>query len=280
MTLEEKKQAVIEEFSMYDEWLDKYEYLIELGKALEAYPEEQKTEEKLIKGCQSRVWLDYELKDGKLYFRADSDAIITKGIISLLISVYSGRTPAEIAADDFGFVDQIGLKENLSPTRANGLVSMIDTIKWVANEMAEKMAGQAGHDDVVIPGSTGNLSENVLTAEDVAALQPLYADVILALKQVYDPEIPVNIYDLGLIYELNIDKDRKVSIVMTFTAPNCPMADEVMHEVEESVKRVPGVTGCSIELTFEPVWDRSMLSEEARVDLGLDYEEDDYGKLS
>jgi len=282
MTLEEKKQAVIEEFSMYDEWLDKYEYLIELGKALEAYPEEEKTEEKLIKGCQSRVWLDYEMKDGKLYFRADSDAIITKGIISLLISVYSGRTPAEIAADDFGFIDRIGLKENLSPTRANGLVSMIDTIKWVANEMAEKekMTGQAGHDDVVIPGSTGNLSENVLTAEDVAALQPLYADVILALKQVYDPEIPVNIYDLGLIYELNIDKDRKVSIVMTFTAPNCPMADEVMHEVEDSVKRVPGVTGCSIELTFEPVWDRSMLSEEARVDLGLDYEEDDYGKLS
>ena len=259
MTLEEKKQAVIEEFSMYDEWLDKYEYLIELGKALEAYPEEEKTEEKLIKGCQSRVWLDYELKDGKLYFRADSDAIITKGIISLLISVCSGRTPQEIANDDFGFVDQIGLRENLSPTRANGLVSMIETIKGAAKEMADK---------------------DVLTAEDVAALQPLYADVILALKQVYDPEIPVNIYDLGLIYELNIDKERKVSILMTFTAPNCPMADEVMHEVEESVKRVPGVTGCKIELTFEPVWDRSMLSEEARVDLGLDYEEDDYGKLN
>ena len=258
MSLEEKKQAVIEEFSMYDEWLDKYEYLIELGKALEPYPEGEKTEEKLIKGCQSRVWLDYELKDGLLYFRADSDAIITKGIISLLISVYSGRTPAEIAADDFGFVEQIGLKENLSPTRANGLVSMIETIKSAAKEMADL---------------------NVLTAEDVAALQPLYADVILALKQVYDPEIPVNIYDLGLIYELNIDKARKVSILMTFTAPNCPMADEVMHEVEESVKQVPGVTGCSIELTFEPVWDRSMLSEEARVDLGLDYEEDDYGKL-
>ena len=277
MTLEEKKQAVVEEFSMYDEWLDKYEYLIELGKALEAYPEEEKTEDKLIKGCQSRVWLDYELKDGKLYFRADSDAIITKGIISLLISVYSGRTPAEIAADDFGFVEQIGLKENLSPTRANGLVSMIETIKAAAKEMAEKeeMAGQAGHDE---KGQAGH--DDVLTAEDVAELQPLYAEVILALKQVYDPEIPVNIYDLGLIYELNIDKERKVSIVMTFTAPNCPMADEVMHEVEESVKRVPGVTGCKIELTFEPVWDRSMLSEEARVDLGLDYEEDDYGKLN
>ena len=246
---------------MYDEWLDKYEYLIELGKALDAYPEEEKTEDKLIKGCQSRVWLDCELKDGKLYFRADSDAIITKGIISLLISVYSGRTPEEIAADDFGFVNEIGLRENLSPTRANGLVSMIETIKKMAQDAAPKPPA-------------------VLTAEDVAALQPLYADVILALKQVYDPEIPVNIYDLGLIYELNIDKDRKVSILMTFTAPNCPMADEVMHEVEDSVKRVPGVTGCTIELTFDPVWDRSMLSEEARVELGLDYEEDDYGKLS
>ena len=267
MTLAEKKQAVIEEFSMYDEWLDKYEYLIELGKALEPYPEEEKTEDKLIKGCQSRVWLDCDLKDGKLYFRADSDAIITKGIISLLISVYSGRTPEEIAADDFGFINEIGLRENLSPTRANGLVSMIDTIRKAA---ADAAAAPAAAED----------PQKVLTAEDVAALQPLYADVILALKQVYDPEIPVNIYDLGLIYELNIDKDRKVSILMTFTAPNCPMADEVMREVEESVKRVPGVTGCSIELTFEPVWDRSMLSEEARVDLGLDYEEDDYGKLS
>jgi FeS assembly SUF system protein len=206
-----------------------------------------------------------------------------------LISVYSGRTPAEIAADDFGFIDRIGLKENLSPTRANGLVSMIETIKKAAREAAvipseakespDSHVGQRPpQNDKEVVQASGD--KTVLTAEDVAALQPLYADVILALKQVYDPEIPVNIYDLGLIYELNIDKDRKVSIVMTFTAPNCPMADEVMHEVEDSVKRVPGVTGCSIELTFEPVWDRSMLSEEARVDLGLDYEEDDYGKLS
>ncbi|MBR0286182.1 MAG: SufE family protein [Bacteroidales bacterium] len=132
MTLEERKQEVIEEFSLYDEWLDKYEYLIELGKSLEAFPEEKKTEDRLIKGCQSRVWLDAEERDGRLFFTADSDAIITKGIISLLISVYSGRTREEIAADDFGFVAEIGLKENLSPTRANGLVSMINTIKKLA----------------------------------------------------------------------------------------------------------------------------------------------------
>ncbi len=121
--------------------------------------------------------------------------------------------------------------------------------------------------------------KNILSAEDVQALQPLYAAVIAALKEVYDPEIPVNIYDLGLIYELTIDKERAVSILMTFTAPNCPMADQVMGEVQQGVEAVPGVTKCNIELTFEPQWDRSMLSEEARVELGLDYEEDDYSKL-
>lgn len=121
--------------------------------------------------------------------------------------------------------------------------------------------------------------KEVLTAEDVKALQPLYAAVISALKEVYDPEIPVNIYDLGLVYELTISKSREVSILMTFTAPNCPMADQVLQEVKEGVESVPGVTKCDIELTFEPQWDRSMLSEDARVELGLDYEEDDYGKL-
>jgi len=132
MSLEEKKQQVVEDFSLYEEWLDKYEYLIELGKALEPFPESQKTEENLIKGCQSRVWLSHELRGGRVYFQADSDAIITKGIISLLIGVYSGAEAGEIADDDFGFVSQIGLKDNLSPTRANGLVSMIETIKQIA----------------------------------------------------------------------------------------------------------------------------------------------------
>ena len=122
--------------------------------------------------------------------------------------------------------------------------------------------------------------KEVLTAEDVKELQPLYAAVISALKEVYDPEIPVNIYDLGLIYELTINKAREVSILMTFTAPNCPMADQVIMEVQQGVESVPGVTKCTIELTFEPVWDRSMLSEEARLELGLDYEEDDYSKLN
>lgn len=133
-TLEEAKAAVVEEFSMFDEWLDKYEYLIELGKNLDVFPVELKTDDRLIKGCQSRVWLDATAKDGKVFFRADSDAIITKGIISLLIQVYNGRSAAEIAADDFGFVEQIGLRANLSPTRANGLNSMIETIRKEAEK--------------------------------------------------------------------------------------------------------------------------------------------------
>ena len=115
-----------------------------------------------------------------------------------------------------------------------------------------------------------NTEQEVLTAEDAKALAPLYTDVIKALKQVYDPEIPVNIYDLGLIYELVINKEHDVAIKMTFTAPNCPMADEVMAEVKTSVEDVPGIKSCNIELVFEPVWDKSMLSEEARRDLGLD----------
>lgn len=134
MSLEESKQSIIDDFSMFDEWLDKYEYIIELGKKLDSFPESKKTDDRLIKGCQSRVWLNCEVKDGKLYFTADSDAIITKGIISLLISVYSGRSAEEIAGDDFSFLEELGLKENLSPTRANGLESMVETIKRAAKE--------------------------------------------------------------------------------------------------------------------------------------------------
>ena len=132
MTLLETENEIISEFSMFDDWLDKYEYIIDLGKSLDSFPESSKKDEKLIKGCQSRVWLDWKTEDGKLYFQADCDAIITRGIISLLIRIYSGRTPEEILAYDFSVVEKIGLKQNLSPTRANGLLSMIDTIRSAA----------------------------------------------------------------------------------------------------------------------------------------------------
>jgi len=115
-----------------------------------------------------------------------------------------------------------------------------------------------------------NKHNEVLTAEDAKALEPMYSNVILALKQVFDPEIPVNIYDLGLIYELVINNEHEVFISMTFTAPNCPMADEVLADVKASVEDVPGVKSCEIELVFDPVWDQSMLSEEAKITLGMD----------
>jgi len=132
MTIKEVEQQIVEEFSIFTDWLDKYEYIIELGKSLPIINEKGKDERNLIKGCQSRVWLAADYIDGKIYFTADSDAIITKGIISLLVRVFSGRTPQEIIDADLLFIKEIGLEENLSPTRANGLLSMIRQIKFYA----------------------------------------------------------------------------------------------------------------------------------------------------
>lgn len=132
MTTKETAEKIIEEFSYFDDWMDKYAYIIELGKALPMIDEEYRQDKYLIIGCQSNVWLQADYKDGKLYFKADSDAIITKGIIYLLIRVLSERTPQEILDADLGFVDAIGLTSHLSPTRSNGLLSMIKQIKVYA----------------------------------------------------------------------------------------------------------------------------------------------------
>ena len=132
MTLTEVQDQIIEEFSVFDEWLHKYDYLIDLSKELPVIDEKHRTDQYVIKGCQSRVWVDARMEDGKIYFSADSDAIITKGIIALLIRVLNGRTPQEILDCDLYFIDRIGLRENLSPTRANGLLAMIKQMKLYA----------------------------------------------------------------------------------------------------------------------------------------------------
>lgn len=132
MTIKDKQAQIVEEFSFMEDWMDKYEYLIELGRKPPPLEDASKTEKNLIKGCQSRVWLDVKREDGRLYFRADSDALITKGIVSLLVIVFSGHTPREILDADISFIDQIGLREHLSPTRANGLLSMIRQIQMYA----------------------------------------------------------------------------------------------------------------------------------------------------
>lgn len=132
VTIQDIQNEIIDEFSIFDDWMQRYEYMIELGKSLPIISDEHKTDDNIIKGCQSKVWVHAEMKDDKVFFTADSDAIITKGIIAILIRVFSGQHPKDIIQADTSFIDQIGLKEHLSPTRANGLVSMIKQIKMYA----------------------------------------------------------------------------------------------------------------------------------------------------
>ena len=139
MTIQEIEQQIIDEFSNFDEWLDRYAYLIDLGRECPQIDEKDKTEQNLIKGCQSRVWLSCTCEEGVLRFRADSDAVITRGIITLLIRALDGHTPQEILDADLAFIDAIGLKEHLSPTRSNGLTAMVKQMKMYA--LAYKMKG-------------------------------------------------------------------------------------------------------------------------------------------
>ena len=138
MNIAELEREIVEEFGMFDQWDDKYQYIIDLGKSLEPLDEQYKTEDRLIKGCQSRVWLHTEQKDGKVFFHADSDAIITKGLVALMVRVLSGHTAKEIVDAPLTFIDEIGLKDHLSPTRSNGLLSMVKQMKLDALAMSAK----------------------------------------------------------------------------------------------------------------------------------------------
>jgi len=131
-TIKDIQNEIIDEFAMFEDWMQRYEYMIDLGKSLPLIDEQYKKDENLIKGCQSKVWVHAQMKDGRVVFTADSDAIITKGIVAILIRVFSNQQPKDIIAADTAFIDEIGLKEHLSPTRANGLVSMIKQLKMYA----------------------------------------------------------------------------------------------------------------------------------------------------
>lgn len=138
MTINEIQDELIEDFAFYGDWMEKYEYIIQLGKELPLIDESNKQDQYIIKGCQSKVWLFPEMKDGSLNFTADSDAVITKGLVSLMVKVLSGHSPKEIAEADLYFIEQIGLKEHLSPTRANGLLSMVKQMKLYALALQAK----------------------------------------------------------------------------------------------------------------------------------------------
>ncbi len=135
-TINEIQDQLIEDFYFYDDWMGRYDHIIQLGKALPLIADEHKKDQYLIRGCQSQVWLYPELREGKLYFTADSDAVITKGLVSLMISILSGHSPKEIAAADLYFIERIGLTQHLSPTRANGLLAMLKQIKLYAQALS------------------------------------------------------------------------------------------------------------------------------------------------
>jgi cysteine desulfuration protein SufE len=141
MTINDAQDQIVEEFSIFSDWMDRYQQLIDLGNELKPIDEKKRTDQHLIKGCQSKVWVDAELAEGKIIFEADSDAIITKGIVALLIRVLNNHTPQEILDADLFFIDKIGLKENLSPTRSNGLLAMIKQMKLYALAYKSKMNG-------------------------------------------------------------------------------------------------------------------------------------------
>ncbi len=140
MTIKEIQEEIIEEFSMFEDWMERYEYIIDLGKSLPLINEVYKLDENLIVGCQSKVWLHSEIENGELKFTADSDAILTKGIVAILLRVFNNQKPSDILSADLYFIDEIGLKEHLSPTRANGLVSMIKQIKLYALAFQSKLS--------------------------------------------------------------------------------------------------------------------------------------------
>lgn len=239
-----RQEALIKDFGLFSDWAEKYEYIIDTGKELDLYPSKYKTDEYLIKECQSQLWLYPSIKDNKLYFYADSDALISKGLAALMLKVVNNRHYSEIQNIDLYFLDKTNLHEYITMQRSNGLVSLINKIK------------------------------NYASMYDMTKINNLEAgskeeQIIQELKTVFDPEIPVNIYDLGLIYKILIDDQDNVKVIMTLTAPGCPAVDYILQQIEEKAGAVAWVKEVEIEITFDPPWDKDMMSDEAKLELGF-----------
>jgi cysteine desulfuration protein SufE len=255
MNIQEIEQQFIEDFNYFSSWEEKYEYIIELSKELPLLDPIHKTDVRLIKGCQSRVWLHFDYKDGKMYFFADSDAIITKGLIALFIRIFSAQTPKDIAASSFEFIEKIGLQSHLSPTRANGLRSMAEQIKAYAQTLLTK------EEPEFVP-----LFFPALT---VSGKRELENQIIAVLQTIFDPEIPVDIYALGLIYQIHISDAAAVVLEMTLTSPNCPVAESLPQDVKNKISSIDEVSDVEVKIVFDPAWNKEMMSEEAKFELGF-----------
>jgi len=245
--IEMEQKTIIEDFSHFSDWSDKYEYLIDLGKALPRLDEQYKTDAHLVKGCQSKVWLHAELQDDRVFLFADSDTVITKGIIALLIRVLSGQKGADIEMADLHFIEEIGLKAHLSPNRSNGLNSMISHIKSYAR---------------ILPATSAPQNSTAATDQQRELL-------IARIKEVYDPEIPVDIWELGLIYTLDIDPSGKVTVTMTLTSPACPVAGSLPMEVQEKLLELPFVNDVELTLVWDPPWNKDRMTDVARMALDM-----------
>jgi len=244
--IDTRQEEIIAEFGMFDDWTDKYEYLIDLGRSLPPLDSRYKSEAYLVKGCQSQVWLHALVKDDRLWLSADSDTVITKGIIALLVRVLSGLPVREVLSGELYFLDRIGLRAHLSPTRSNGLQSMIRHIR----SFAERSIAT---------------SEQADPESGVDTRQAM----IDAIKSVYDPEIPVDIWELGLIYALELGDQGKVRVVMTLTSPACPVAGSLPLEVQEKLLALPFVQDVELELVWDPPWTKDRMSDEARLTLDM-----------
>jgi cysteine desulfuration protein SufE len=245
--IEKEQETIIDEFSNFTDWSDKYEYLIDLGKALPALDQQYKTDAHLVKGCQSKVWLHAERKGDRIFLFADSDTVITKGIIALLIRVLSGQKGTDIENADLHFIEAIGLKSHLSPTRSNGLTSMVSHIKSYARILSSA-------DATPVSTLSGDEQRDLLIAQ---------------IKEVYDPEIPVDIWELGLIYTLDINSSGKVTVTMTLTSPACPVAGSLPMEVQEKLLQLPFVTDVELTLVWDPPWNKERMTDVARMALDM-----------
>lgn len=224
-------------------------YLIELGEKLPPLPAADKTEQNKIEGCMSTVWLSSKLVGDKLSFQADSNTAITKGLISLLIRVLSGQSISTILHTELYFLEQIGMSQLIGSQRSSGLASMIQQIRKLA-EAHQSLA--------TTPYKAITSSQDSLQAQ-----------VIESIKQVHDPEIPVNIYELGLIYEVNIYPGNNVHILMTLTSPNCPAAESIPSQVATNIRAVAGVNEVQVDITFDPPYSTERMSEAAKLELGF-----------
>jgi len=279
------------ELELFDDVMDKYEYIIELGKQLLPLQDKYKTMLFKVQGCQSQIWLHPYVEEGKIYFEAGGDALIAKGLVDILIRIYSGHSAKEILETDTAELKELHLSEIISSGRQNGIASMIKRIYAFAKETSASQTTTASFTEETSASQTATASFAKETsasqtatasfAKETSASQTATASfdeelirkkIISGLEQIYDPEIPVNIYTLGLIYKIDIILFKEkvcCYIEMTLTSPACPVAESLVEQVYNVSYLIEEIDEMNVELVFEPPWSPDKIPYEAKLELGL-----------